>query len=109
MMKENGRVGVVLEIRSIEFRAGICHFRNVKSEQEQMSDIDLPSAAQNLCGPYQETLLPHFAAVHQRCRVARYENKDFGCVTETVVADGDLAGNIAHLMRGNVVEEDHPE
>jgi len=107
--KEDRRIGVVLEIGSAKFRGGISHLRDVKGEQEQMGDIDLPNATENPGAADRETLLPHLAAIDQGSRVPGNKDEDFRRIAETVIADGDPAGDIDHAMRWNVVEEDHPK
>src|SRR5262249_39627684 len=49
--------------------------------------------------------LAHQRAVHEPGRIAEYQNDDFGCVTEAVVADG----HEAHDRRGQLIQEQQPE
>src|SRR5271165_2506019 len=70
-----------------------------------MGDIDLPGPPQNMCTRDHEAAFAHFAAIDERSCIARHEDKDFGCVAETVIANGDPGDQVG----GNVIEKNQPK
>src|SRR6266852_4409991 len=52
-----------------------------------------------------EAAVAHFPAIDECSGIARHEDEDFGCVAETVIADGDPGDQIGR----NMIEENQPE
>src|SRR5262249_51615979 len=82
----------------------IGNFGEVDREQEDVGDVDLPSAPQDVGARDDEPAFAHFLAVHEGSGITGDEDEDFSCVAEAVVADGAPGDQV----RRDMVEEDQP-
>src|SRR5204863_2029408 len=77
---------------------------DVDDEQENVRDVELPHALEQLGGADQEAALEHHLRVDEGGGVAGDEDEQVGCVAEAVIARRHPGDDV---MR-NVVKEDRP-